>query len=488
MPDLKFIKIISVVIIISMFMTAIISCSDSNKSDNNTESISSVNESSEVVTDILDNLPVQNYDGYEFVFYTRNCCGEGHRKGLYIEEESADIVEDSVYKRNLAVEERYNVKIAMPLMADDGEPTELRTSLTADDKICDSIVWHFKFSGDLGSAGLLYDMKSCEYLQFDQPWWATELIEHYSILGKQFVALGELTTDSITQLGCLYFNKTIAENKLNNINLYDTVRGGKWTIDKLTEIAASAGEDVNGDGIASPADDIYGYAGYDGYLVNFMYGSDHYVTELDDEGIPQLCLMDDKMVDIVNKVYKLVCETPYCVVSEGSYTTDFTNGHILFYTSTFDEATRAQFRDMKDTFGILPFPKYNEEQKNHYMSYSLHSSLISIPYNVSDIDRASFILEALCEKGYDLIYPALYEIAFKNKLTRDDDSIEMMDMILKGRTSDFAAIFDNWQYSSMLTIMVGRQHSKNLASYYQGQLKYVQKLFDKTVEAFRDAS
>lgn len=470
-----------------LILSALISCACSDTSEVADGEQSGTSDTAAAETDILDTLPAQDYDGYEFTFYTRNCCNGAHKNGLYIAEESADVVETAVFTRNLAVEERYNIKITEPLTADDGEPTALTAALLADDKICDSIVWHFKFCGDLGAAGLLYDMKSCDYLQFDQPWWATELIEHYSILGKQFVALGEVTTDSITQLGCLYFNKNIVENTLNNADLYGGVRDGSWTIDKLIEYAAAAGNDVNGDGIEDPSVDTFGFLAYDGYLVNFMYGSDHYVTELDSEGIPQLCLMDDKMSDIVNKVYTLVCDTPFCEVSEGGYGTYFANGNALFYASTFFDATQSTLRDMKDSFGVLPFPKYDENQEKYYMSYSLHSSLIAMPYNVDEPDRAAFILEALCEKGYDVIYPALMDTAFKTKLMRDEDSCEMMDIIIAGRTSDFAAIFDGWLYSSMLTIMVGRNHSTGLASYYQSNLNYVQGLLDTAVEAFRNA-
>ena len=51
----------------------------------------------------------------------------------------------------------------------------------------------------------------------------------------------------------LVYNKQIA-SELALENIYDLVRKGKWTIDKLYEMAAAATKNLNGDGIMAKED------------------------------------------------------------------------------------------------------------------------------------------------------------------------------------------------------------------------------------------
>ena len=50
-----------------------------------------------------------------------------------------------------------------------------------------------------------------------------------------------------------------------------------------------------------------------------------------------------------------------------------------------------------------------------------------IPKTASDLDRTGTILESLSYEGYRTVISAYYDTMLKNKLMRDDDSIEMLD-------------------------------------------------------------
>ncbi len=73
-------------------------------------------ETQPVETEIPDDLPDMDYAGAEFRIYTRECC-EKHKDGVYMPEQTGDVVDDAVYNRNLTVEERFNVHIAEPILA-----------------------------------------------------------------------------------------------------------------------------------------------------------------------------------------------------------------------------------------------------------------------------------------------------------------------------------------------------------------------------------
>lgn len=429
-----------------------------------------------------DNLPAKDFDGYEFRFYTRNCC-ESHAEGLYIPELTGDVINDAVYTRNQAVEERFNVKIVEPLTAPDGAATALINSITAQDDVADVAVWHFRHLGDLALQGMLYDLGTIPNLDFEKPWWSYDIIENYTIFNKSYVGLGYLDIDNITYTGCMYFNKKIAEDYAVE-DLYSLVSAGKWTLDKLLALTASVGMDLNGDSKMTIDQDLFGFGTAAGLMFMFQSAADQPTTIRESDGTPVLAINTDKMVSIVEKTYALLHENEYAYVSEGGGFDSFRKGTVFIHTGLLNDATMPEMRDMEDDFGIIPFPKYDEAQQNYYSHGSAHGELFGIPITVTDTERTGIILEALLSEGYKTIRPAVYEVALKSKLTRDEESAAMIDIILSGRTGDFADIYDEWGFVYTLDHMVGRATNKDFASYYAANEAASLARISKAVETF----
>lgn len=412
----------------------------------------------------LDALETIDFDGYQFRFYTRNCC-EAHYGGVYQESETGDVVNDAVYQRNRTIEEKFNIVIAEPVLDVDASPVILINAILANDHIADVAIPHFRYLGTIALENMLIDMGELPYLDFEQPWWATNLIEQYSIFEKHYVAYGDIGIDNITHNAAIYFNKRLS-NEYVQENLYDTVRSGKWTLDKMGEVIRSVGADLNGDGTININDDMFGFQSYTGYFFMFQVGANQPTTVRDEDNIPQLSINTPKMVTIVEKVHNMTQVYEYTYVEESTSANQFVDGRVLLYIDLLNTATQNAFRDMEDDFGLLPFPKYDEMQENYYSHASAHSSLLGIPVTNPDPDRTALILEALVIEGYNTIRPALYDIAFKVKNTRDDDSAEMLDIILEGRTGDFADIYDEWGLVYTLDHIVARRNSADFASFY----------------------
>ena len=51
------------------------------------------------------------------------------------------------------------------------------------------------------------------------------------------------------------------------------------------------------------------------------------------------------------------------------------------------------------------------------------------------------VTEALAAEGYRSVTPAYFEIALKNKYTRDDESSQMLDILVSGNTFEPAIIY-----------------------------------------------
>lgn len=145
------------------------------------------------------------------------------------------------------------------------------------------------------------------------------------------------------------------------------------------------------------------------------------------------------------------------------------------------------FRDKQNEYGILPYPKLDETQKEYRTMVDGNHAVLAVPKTVQDTEFAGIMTEALNAESHKLVIPAYYEIALKKKYTYDDESVRILDMIVDSRVFDFGYIFDAWQWMSFYpeNIMTGK-NKQDFESYYAknsnsaiGYYKNVMKALEK---------
>ena len=62
---------------------------------------------------------------------------------------------------------------------------------------------------------------------------------------------------------------------------------------------------------------------------------------------------------------------------------------------------------------------------------------------VSDPEMVSIITEAMNIESYKTLYPTYYKQALQDKFSRDEESIEMIDLLISGRNFDFCTLFSS---------------------------------------------
>ena len=95
-------------------------------------------------------------------------------------------------------------------------------------------------------------------------------------------------------------------------------------------------------------------------------------------------------------------------------------------------AESEEFRGMQSAYGILPIPKFDEDQQEYY---SLAHDLFTVygvvsSVNSIDLDDVGAVMEAMAIESYRVVTPAYYEVALKGKYSKDPQSWEMLDMIV----------------------------------------------------------
>ena len=113
----------------------------------------------------------------------------------------------------------------------------------------------------------------------------------------------------------------------------------------------------------------------------------------------------------------------------------FSEGKALFMDMSFFFIE--ELREMETDFGIIPYPKYDENQSSYATRLCYYMpAVVPITITGERLDRAGVMLEALaCEYASNVV-PAYYEIALKTKAARDEESQGMLDIIFNNRVID----------------------------------------------------
>jgi len=424
-----------------------------------------------------DNLPENDFGGQTFTILGR----EAFATELVAEEENGDTLNDAIYKRNTNVEDRFNVQINPVLMDHNEVNAHLLASVLADTGAYDLVAGYAYLMPSLILSDIFVNWNEVKYIDMDQPWWSKQVSNELTVNGICYTITGDLAISLWEMFFTFTFNKKLAA-EYNLGDLYEIVRSGNWTLDKLSELTANTYKDLDGDTKQS-WNDAYGFvAGHSTPVDAFKEAFKVDVTTMNSDGIPEYTLANEKTTDVLTRLNAFFYTEGNSMVIGGSdeayaaVDTAFKEGRAIFQPRTL--ANIAALRDMNDDFGILPYPKLDAEQDKYYSTAMDNYSLLLLPIDAADYDFTGFITEALCAESYRVAVPAYYDVVLKTKAARDDESAEMLDIVRDGVTFNFG-----YAFSGVLN-MVGHifqekikaKNDKLVSTFTAGQKIYQRKL------------
>ena len=155
----------------------------------------------------------------------------------------------------------------------------------------------------------------------------------------------------------------------------------------------------------------------------------------------------------------------------------FTSGRALFYSDTLNKISG--MRDVNFDVGILPPYMFDEAQEGYKTCFLPNPS--GIPSVCGDKERAGIILSAMAAGGYKKIAVPYFETVVKTKLTTDEDSAEMLDIMASSVTSDGVIMFTDAMIYTLLEFV--RQKGE-FASFWAKKETSAQKYIDKVCGFF----
>ena len=344
--------------------------------------------------------------------------------------DKGDIINDAVYERALKVENRLNIKISSEWNNDyDNWPTVVRSAVTAGDSSIDFVCGDQLRTYKLTYEDILVDWNTLEYVNLDNPWWDDGIMEELNFGNKILMATGDIVISNLSQTCVLIFNKQMMTD--NNLAYpYEMVNNGTWTSDKLVEYAKVVLNDIDSDGQYT-ADDVYGLSGWSNEIgMNFTAAYGIRFISKDENDLPVDTIYSELNNAKMQKITDMFATNGGAYENYKEWALDmdmFKAGRLLFEDTRF--TSLSSFRGMTSDFGIIPHPKYDEEQESYNCRVSNVGTVVVIPNTNSRIVETSAVLEALAKESYYTTTPAFFDVSLTIKATRDDESEGMLSVI-----------------------------------------------------------
>ena len=484
-------KLTTILLLIAMLLP-LASCG--NGGTNNVETTDNVSaetdttgdaaaESETTRLDYPDDLPEKDFGGASYTVLG----DDGMHGYFYWEEMTGDPLDDALYTRDRRVEDRFNVKVAFtsaPGAEDVMNAAKASVQAGTDDY--SAVLTHVILMGMAVTNDIFQPISDLPYINLNQPWWAKSNLTDLTYRGKTILAMGDYDMSGISQTQCLYYNKDLAET-FNLPNIYDTVRAGQWTKDKLNELCEGTYVDLNGDGLKDE-EDQYGFAvdskgDFNGYL--WAFGKR--LFEQQSDGTYKDVYYDEKLVNIVNWCYDIKNNHDYTFTDSEWHTgyrqflkdkTLIANGYIA--------KTQWSMREMESDYAILPLPKWDEEQAGYYTYVEGSHSIAGVLTTAQDKDMVGCVMEALNAESWKTVRPTYLDNCLKYKGARDEDSLEMIDILMDGRRFDFGYVYGGWGAAFWFQYCINDKNSTDITSYYESKKKEWNTYMDKVFAKFDD--
>ena len=342
----------------------------------------------------------------------------------------------------------------------------------------------------LAAEGTFIDINTVASLDKTKPWFVDGVNSELEVAGKQYLFLTYLGFVFTSAANIMLYNRDMAENfKLPDIQRL--ALDGKWTLDEFESAMKGVSSDLDGNGVFDSSD-RYGIAVLWNEMTDTIpFALGQKITERDKDGRPVIVLGGEKMNNIIERLDTIFNKSGDVYLSDttkgDNWKTQqemFRDGKTLFAIMNISSITK-RLHEMQDDYAAIPMPKYDEKQEKYYTGSSVDSSAVfALPKSVPDLEFAALLTDAMSAKGAELVLPAYVETAIKVKFSNDEESNEIYDLILDGRTIDFAAIYDSGGLYAFFGKMM-KAKTTDFASYYASAAPAAEEKYAEIYEQYK---
>ena len=390
-----------------------------------------------------------NYGNNEFTIVHWN----PYQPEFFVDEEdqNGDPINDAIYKRNLYTEDLLGIEFNFIENEDEGNSEsqmglwceELKNIASDPSTPVDLFAAYSRVLSSATVRGLNQDVAIYENLDLKKEWWPSAIIDELAIDGKLFIITGELSTNVLHNMYAIFYNKTMAE-AYGLPDMLELVENNEWTIDKMIELTSIGYQDMTSDG--KTLDDQFGMTFSWWCADALIQGADFKILESTNE--------DDKYVKITEVYFSEVFDSfigklgnwakGNSIFDDENYAGDagnaFYEGRAIFHITSVAAGFTLQETDID--YAILPAPLRDKDQTTGYRTCLANGyTNYGMMRGCRDGERAAAVLATLGYYGHKLTTPAIFDVTFKGKFSKDPAMMDMFDRIRGGICFDMGLLY-----------------------------------------------
>jgi hypothetical protein len=400
-------------------------------------------EADTVVETELENQPSIPQKNYDDEFYLLIQPGSNIFNFHWVEKSENDVLSQAIFERQQKVHDHLGVKvigIEAEHSSDYVEPFKNR--IKNKDGSVDALLTHYFFGVDgFVSGNYLANYNDYPQIDLSADYWNSKIMEDISIDGEMFLGKSDFN------ILCAYvvmFNKDMMEKYGDELDetVYEMVDNYHWTLDKMISLANLVYIDTTGDG--KTMDDTFGIAAEQDAAANgFLLSSDISIIAPDDSGNYVITVYNDinkeKTTNVVEKLHELSKSNfgwfwPWA----GDYPIEFQKGTALMTWMNTNKLP--DYLDYDLNFGVLPYPMYDENQKDVGYRSLQYGGFIGIPTYLRNSQMVGDTLEMLAYYSEN-VNTAYYEKLLGKQVADTTHDSRMLQIVWDGIGTDFAQTF-----------------------------------------------
>lgn len=426
-------RILSLFMVLLLLLSALLSVSCKKKEEE--DDGSTVTTTADGGEGMIEAPPVKDYEGRVFNILTLT--GSSLLEGV---EGDSEAVSNALAARTVWCKETYNIDLQLTTVPDGNDYQAFQNSYLGGLREYDLIVPHpTKFLATMMASGMMQDLGECSEINLSNPWWNQSQVENYNISGKLFFGVSDFNLNKRFP-GVYTVNQDMFKSLFDE-DVYELVKNGDWTFDKIKEFAIAAAEPNENKELA-----VYGYA-VNNSVAGFYYWSGEKLLTRNESGNLELKFDVERCSDIADKV-KGVVMGDHCLMDK-YYNASFANsdtwkafsgGRLLMMQ--FDlGAHGSMLREVEFETAYAPPPKYDKDQENYTQICS--AGFVGIPNDAKDISCSALVLEALGWHSYYNFRPVYIDTYMSYILSKNENDAKMLNLVLDNTIYDLGYVLDS---------------------------------------------
>ena len=354
---------------------------------------------------------------------------------FYADENSSDKLSLAVLERNLACEEYLGIEINLirkPGAWNSGLPNEIHDLILEGACTYDMVAMGLNTGIIGGYIDIYKNIIQMDSLQLEHAWWVQDLIDQVSINNQLYFLTGDACISTYTYIGCIFANLKVAEDFNLDVDFYEIVKSGNWTMDEFFNLFKKVEKDNNGNGKIDYDTDVYGWCNFNtGVRMMWSSANVNLIVQKEDGTFAPVKNLDSRTLDFISKI-KGAYDDPrstYINSDTAKVVDTFVHDRVLFVSWYLYLAESFKANDMESPYAILPLPKYDGEQKDYISTNASGYNALFFPKTVTNETMSAQVAEYMGWYGKETVVPEYYDHTLKYRQNDVEQNIEMLDLI-----------------------------------------------------------